>query len=142
MTALGRVVRAGVRRRRTQSVAVGLAALVATTCSVLGGSLLVASRAPFEQAFDGQHGAHLTARFDGARASADQLAATAHAPGVTAAAGPYRTVTVDPEPGSGTDLPPGITMAPMTVTGRAAPPQGSTTSLCSKGVGRSSRARW
>ncbi|MFF2746336.1 FtsX-like permease family protein [Kitasatospora sp. NPDC058048] len=120
MTALGRVVRAGVRRRRTQSVAVGLAALVATTCSVLGGSLLVASRAPFEQAFDGQHGAHLTARFDGARASADQLAATAHAPGVTAAAGPYRTVTVDPEPGSGTDLPPGITMAPMTVTGRAA----------------------
>ncbi|MFD0405188.1 FtsX-like permease family protein [Kitasatospora sp. NPDC127116] len=120
MTALGRVVRAGVRRRRTQSVAVGLAALVATTCSVLGGSLLVASRAPFEQAFVGQHGAHLTARFDGARASADQLAATAHAPGVTAAAGPYRTVTVDPEPGSGTDLPPGITMAPMTVTGRAA----------------------
>lgn len=40
MTALGRAVRAGVRRSRTQSVAIGLAALVATTCSVLGGSAL------------------------------------------------------------------------------------------------------
>ncbi|MFE4520142.1 FtsX-like permease family protein [Kitasatospora sp. NPDC056783] len=119
MSALGRVVRAGVRRRRTQSVAVGLAALVATTCSVLGGSLLVASQAPFDQAFDDQRGAHLTARFDAAGVSADQLVATAHAPGVTAAAGPYRTVTVDPEPGPGLDLPPGVTMAPMAVTGRA-----------------------
>ncbi|MFD8782886.1 FtsX-like permease family protein [Kitasatospora sp. NPDC059599] len=120
MTALGRVVRAGVRRRRTQSVAVGLAAMVATTCSVLGGSLLVASQAPFDRAFDRQHGAHLTARFDGTRTDAGQLAAAVHAAGVTAAAGPFRTVTVDPEPGPGTDagVPPGLTMAPMTVTGR------------------------
>ncbi|MEU9040940.1 MULTISPECIES: FtsX-like permease family protein [unclassified Kitasatospora] len=124
MSALGRVVRAGVRRRRTQSVAIGLAAMVATTCSVLGGSLLVASQAPFDQAFEGQHGAHLTARFDGARASADQLAATAHAPGVTAAAGPFRTVTVDPEPGPGTDVPPGAIMEPMTVAGRARAAEG------------------
>ncbi|MBD0673191.1 ABC transporter permease, partial [Streptomyces sp. CBMA156] len=114
------MVRAGVRRRRTQSAAVGLAALVATTCSVLGGSLLVASQAPFDRAFDGQHGAHLTARFDGTRTDAAQLAATAHAAGVTATAGPYRTVTVDPGPGPGLDLPPGVTMSPMTVTGRAA----------------------
>ncbi|WBP90106.1 ABC transporter permease [Kitasatospora cathayae] len=119
MSALGRVVRAGVRRRRTQSVAVGLAALVATTCSVLGGSLLVASEAPFDQAFDGQHGAHLTARFDGTRVSADQLAATGHAAGVTASAGPFRTVTVDPEPGPGSTVMAGVTMSSMTVTGRA-----------------------
>ncbi|MFF2081391.1 FtsX-like permease family protein [Kitasatospora sp. NPDC058162] len=119
MTALGRVVRAGVRRRRTQSVAIGLSALVATTCSVLGGSLLVASQAPFDQAFDGQHGAHLTVTFDGTRASADRLAATAHATGVTAAAGPFRTVTVDPEPGVGSTAPAGLTMSPMTVAGRA-----------------------
>ncbi|MBV2155171.1 ABC transporter permease [Kitasatospora sp. SUK 42] len=119
MSALGRVVRAGVRRHRTQSIAVGLAALVATTCSVLGGSLLVASEAPFDQAFDGQHGAHLTARFDGTRASADQLAATAHAAGVTDAAGPFRTVTVDPEPGPGSTVPAGMVMSPMTVAGRA-----------------------
>ncbi|MEV7184366.1 FtsX-like permease family protein [Kitasatospora sp. NPDC093102] len=124
MTALGRVVRAGVRRRRTQSVAVGLAAMVATTCSVLGGSLLVASQDPFDQAFDGQHGAHLTARFDGARASAEQIAATAHVPGVTAAAGPFRTVTVDPEPGPGANVPVGATMEPMTVAGRADPAGG------------------
>ncbi|MET8622720.1 FtsX-like permease family protein [Kitasatospora sp. NPDC004669] len=119
MTALGRVVRAGVRRRRTQSIAIGLSALVATTCSVLGGSLLVASEAPFDQAFDGQHGAHLTARFDGTRASADRLAATAHAAGVTQAAGPFRTVTVDPEPGPGSTVPAGLAMSPMTVAGRA-----------------------
>ncbi|MEU6970475.1 FtsX-like permease family protein [Kitasatospora aureofaciens] len=119
MSALGRVVRAGVRRRRTQSVVVGLAAMVATTCSVLGGSLLVASEAPFDQAFAGQHGAHLTAQFDGARVSADQLAATGHATGVTATAGPFRTVTVDPEPGAGSTVPAGLTMPPMTVAGRA-----------------------
>ncbi|MER7771496.1 FtsX-like permease family protein [Kitasatospora sp. NPDC096140] len=111
--------RAGVRRRRTQSVAVGLAAMVATTCSVLGGSLLVASQAPFDRAFDRQHGAHLTARFDGTRTDAGQLAAAAHAAGVTVAAGPFRTLTVDPEPGPGSSVPPGVTMAPMTVTGRA-----------------------
>ncbi|MFF7989142.1 FtsX-like permease family protein [Kitasatospora xanthocidica] len=124
MSALGRVVRAGVRRHRTQSVAVGLSALVATTCSVLGGSLLVASQAPFDRAFDGRHGAHLTARFDGTRTDAGRLAATAHAAGVTAAAGPFRTVTVDPEPGPDSGVPAGVTMAPMTVTGRAAPAAG------------------
>ncbi|WP_031071592.1 ABC transporter permease [Streptomyces sp. NRRL WC-3742] len=122
MSALGRVVRAGVRRRRTQSVAVGLAAMVATTCSVLGGSLLVASQAPFDRAFDGQHGAHLTARFDGSRTSAEKLAATAHAPGVAQAAGPYRTVTVDPEPvAPKIPIPAGMSMSPMTVAGRAQP---------------------
>ncbi|KJS62130.1 FtsX-like permease family protein [Streptomyces rubellomurinus] len=124
MSALGRVVRAGVRRRRTQSVAVGLAALVATTCSVLGGSLLVASRAPFDQAFDGQRGAHLTARFDGARTGADQLAATAHAAGVTAAVGPFRTLTLDPEPTPGEHTPAGAQLPPMAVAGRAEPAGG------------------
>ncbi|MFI9361937.1 FtsX-like permease family protein [Kitasatospora sp. NPDC053057] len=124
MSALGRVVRAGVRRRRTQSIAVGLSALVATSCSVLGGSLLVASEAPFDQAFDGQHGAHLTARFDGTRANADQLAATGHAAGVTATAGPFRTVTVDPEPGPGSTVMPGLTLMPMTVAGRASATDG------------------
>ncbi|MFJ9694769.1 FtsX-like permease family protein [Kitasatospora sp. NPDC101183] len=125
MSALGRVVRAGVRRRRTQSVAVGLAAMVATTCSVLGGSLLVASQAPFDQAFDAQHGAHLTARFDGSRTSAEQLAATAHAAGVAEAAGPFRTVTVDPEWVTPKfPVPQGATMSPMAVAGRAEPAGG------------------
>lgn len=124
-SALGRVVSAGVRRRRTQSVAVGLAAMVATTCSVLGGSLLIASQAPFDRAFDGQHGSHLTARFDGARTSAGQLAATAHAPGVAEAAGPYRTVTLDPEPvAPRIPVPAGTSMSPMTVAGRAEPAEG------------------
>ena len=65
MTALGRVVRGGVGRRRVQTVVIGLSAAMAVTSAVLGGSLLVASAAPFDTAFAAQHGAHLTARFDG-----------------------------------------------------------------------------
>ena len=46
--------------------------------------------APFDHAFAAQHGAHLTAQFDAAKATAGAVAATAHAAGVTAAAGPFR----------------------------------------------------
>ncbi|WP_084729272.1 ABC transporter permease [Streptacidiphilus neutrinimicus] len=118
MSALGRVIRAGVRRRRVQTAVTGLAAMMAVTASVLGGSLLVASDAPFEHAFVRQHGAHLAAQFDSAGASADRLGATAHAAGVTAAAGPFRTVTADPSGGPGLDLPADVTMDPMKLVGR------------------------
>ncbi|WP_084701589.1 ABC transporter permease [Streptacidiphilus anmyonensis] len=119
MSALGRVMRAGVRRRRVQTAVTGLAAMMAATASVLGGSLLVASNAPFDHAFAQQHGAHLAAQFDAAKATAEQLRATAHASGVSAAAGPYRTVTADPSGGPGLDLPAGMTMDPMKLVGRS-----------------------
>ena len=77
MSALGRVVRSGVGRRRVQTVVIGLVVMIAVTAAVLGGSLMVASRAPFDRAFAQQHGAHLTAQFDAAKTTAAQLAASA-----------------------------------------------------------------
>lgn len=118
MSGLGRVVRSGVRRRRVQTVVTGLATMMAVTVSVLGGSLLVASDGPFDRAFAGQHGAHLVAQFDAGRVDsggsaggggggAARLAASAHATGVTAAAGPFATATLDPHGGPELHLPAG-----------------------------------
>ncbi|MFK4190083.1 FtsX-like permease family protein [Streptomyces sparsogenes] len=114
MSALGQVVRSGVRRRRTQNAVIGLAITVAVTASVLCASLLVASRAPFADAFAEQRGAHLSVQYDAAKATAARLAATADAPGVTAAAGPFPTATATPSLDGG-ELP------PMSVVGRADP---------------------
>jgi putative ABC transport system permease protein len=114
MSALGRVVRSGVGRRRVQTVVIGLVAMIAVTAAVLGGSLMVASSAPFDRAFAQQHGAHLAAQFDATRTTAAQLSASAHATGVTAAAGPFRTATITPV----NDFGP---RRPMTVAGRADP---------------------
>lgn len=120
MSALGRVVRAGVGRRRVQTTVLVMTTLVAVTASVLALGLLAASRAPFDQAFARQHGAHLTGRFDGTKATAAQLAATARAPGVTAAAGPFRTLSVRPRTASASDfVPAGVDLPPLTVVGRA-----------------------
>jgi putative ABC transport system permease protein len=121
MSGLGKVVRSGVRRRKVQTLVTGLAATMAVTASVLGGSLLVASNGPFDQAFARQHGAHLTAQFDAGRTTAAQLSASGHAAGVTAASGPFRTATVNPRDGSDAELPAGMSLPPMTAVGRADP---------------------
>ncbi|MEV8441790.1 ABC transporter permease [Actinosynnema sp. NPDC051121] len=113
MSALGRVVRSGVARRRVQTVVIGLATTMAVTSSVLGGALLVASTAPFDDAFAEQRGAHLSARFDAAKATPEQL--TAPVPGVTASAGPFPVTTVTPS-----DEGPGDP-SPLTVAGRSDP---------------------
>ncbi|MFJ6895080.1 ABC transporter permease [Streptomyces hokutonensis] len=112
MSVLGRVIGSGMARRRVQTLVIGLATLLAVTASVLGGALLVSSEAPFEKAFERQHGAQLTAQFDASRATAAQLAASARASGVTAAAGPFPTATVTPGFG-------GHGGAPLSVAGRA-----------------------
>ncbi|MFI8287950.1 FtsX-like permease family protein [Streptomyces sp. NPDC085614] len=115
MSGLGRVVRSGVGRRRVQTLVIGLAAMMAVAASVLGGSLLVVSGAPFDDAFAGQRGAHLSVEFDAGAVGAGQLARSADAAGVSAAAGPFRTATVSPRSdGAG----PGW---PMTVVGRGDP---------------------
>ncbi|MFB6817646.1 FtsX-like permease family protein [Streptomyces sp. NPDC056347] len=114
MNALGKVVRSGVGRRRVQTLVIGLATMMAVAASVLGGSLLVVSGAPFEDAFARQHGAHLSVRFDAGRVSTGQLSASKDAEGVSGAAGPFRTATVVPRVGGG----PGW---PMTVVGRGDP---------------------
>ncbi|MFJ6569470.1 ABC transporter permease [Streptomyces sp. NPDC091292] len=118
MSALGKVVRSGVGRRRVQTLVIGLATLMAVAASVLGGSLLVVSGAPFDDAFAQQHGAHLSVEFDAGRVSAGQLSKTEDAEGVSGAAGPFRTATVTPRmDGAG----PGW---PMTVVGRGDPGRG------------------
>jgi len=129
MSALGRVVRSGVGRRRVQTIVIGLVVLIAVTSAVLGGSLLVAANAPFERAFAQQHGAHLTAQFDGGKITAAQLSDSAQAAGVTAAAGPFQTASINPVDDHGRDIP------PMTVVGRA-DPSGSSVDAVSLTAGR------
>ncbi|MFE7565951.1 ABC transporter permease [Streptomyces sp. NPDC057539] len=116
MSALGKVVRSGVSRRRVQTLVIGLATMMAVAASVLGGTLLVVSGAPFDDAFAKQHGAHLSMRFDASKVSAGQLSKSKEAEGVSGAAGPFRTATVTPRVnGAG----PGGPM--MTVVGRGDP---------------------
>ncbi|MEW2485036.1 FtsX-like permease family protein [Streptomyces sp. NPDC048411] len=112
MSGLGKVVRSGVRRRRVQTLVIGLATMMAVAASVLGGSLLVVSGAPFDDAFAKQHGAHLSVQFDAGKVSAGQLSKSKDAEGVSSAAGPFRTATVTPRSdGAGPAW-------PMTVVGR------------------------
>ena len=119
MSALGRVVRSGVGRRRVQTVVIALATMMAVTAAVLGGTLVVASSGPFDRAFAQQHGAHLTAQFDAGKVTAEQLSASAHAAGVTATAGPFPTATVTPR-----DAATDEDLSPMTVAGRGNPDAG------------------
>ncbi|TVT40789.1 FtsX-like permease family protein [Amycolatopsis rhizosphaerae] len=120
MSALGKVVRAGTGRRRGQTVVMVLTTMMAVTASILAAGLLVASQAPFDTAFAGQRGAHLTARFDAGKVTAAQLEATAMVAGVTAVAGPFPVLSLRPSPGESADgLPPGLRLEPMTFVGRA-----------------------
>ncbi|MFC9909329.1 ABC transporter permease [Streptomyces sp. NPDC127197] len=114
MSALAKVVRSGVRRRRVQTLVIGLATMMAVAASVLGGTLLVVSGAPFDDAFAKQNGAHLSVQFDAGKVSAGQLSKSKDAEGVSSAAGPFRTATVTPR----ADGSPGW---PMTVVGRGDP---------------------
>lgn len=115
MSVLGKVVRSGVGRRRVQTLAIGLATMMAVAASVLGGSLLMVSGAPFDDAFAKRHGAHLSMQFDAGEVGAGQLSKSGHAGEVSSAAGPFRTATVTPRPDGAS---PGW---PMTVVGRGDP---------------------
>jgi putative ABC transport system permease protein len=113
MSALTRVVRSGVGRRRVQTIVIGLVVMIAVTSAVLGGSLMVASQGPFDRAFRQQQGAHLTAQFDAGTVTQTQLAASADATGVVAAAGPFPTAQVELADSMGRPVP------PLNVVGRA-----------------------
>jgi putative ABC transport system permease protein len=104
--AVGRAGWAAVRRRRLQSMVVGVVVLLSSGTAVLALGLLVASSGPFDRAFARQDGAHATAGFDAAEVTAAALAATASRAGVTAAAGPFETVNAPLLSGS-MPLPPG-----------------------------------
>ncbi|MDG4834017.1 FtsX-like permease family protein [Solwaraspora sp. WMMD1047] len=120
MSALARVVRSGVGRRRVQTVVIGLVVMIAVTSAVLGGSLMVASQGPFDRAFTQQKGAHLAATIDAGAVDAGtvteaQLAASASAAGVAASAGPFPTAQLELTSPEGHPLP------ALTVVGRADP---------------------
>jgi putative ABC transport system permease protein len=120
MSALSKVVRAGVGRRRIQTAVMMLTTMMAVTASVLAAGLLVAAQASFDQSFDGQRGAHLTAQFDGNKATSAQIAATAHVSGVTAGAGPYPVLSLQAHVGANhSGMPVGDRLPPMTIVGRA-----------------------
>ena len=96
---------AAVRRHRVQSVIIAAVVLLSSATAVLGLGLLVASDAPFDQAFQRQHGAHAAASFE---ASATGLQSSAGRPGVTAAAGPFDTFTAEPSAGDIALMPSGL----------------------------------
>jgi putative ABC transport system permease protein len=107
-----------------QAFVIGLVALVSTGASVLALALIVDSNAPFDTAFGAQHGADVTVTVDAAKATTAQLIATRRLSGVTAAAGPFATVTTSlrlslpaPAPGPGAEF----TLPPLTLAGRASP---------------------
>ncbi|NUR71930.1 MAG: FtsX-like permease family protein [Hamadaea sp.] len=124
MSSLSKVVRSGVGRRRVQTVVIGLATFMAVAAAVLAGSLLVASTAPFDRGFTDQHGAHLSALFDGTTVTESQAAATAAASGVAESSGPFQVVTQTPNLGEGGGGDGAFELQPLTIAGRAQPTSG------------------
>ncbi|MFI6283260.1 FtsX-like permease family protein [Streptomyces sp. NPDC051018] len=122
MSAVWRAARATVRRRRVQTLVIGLVVFSSTIAVVVAVGLLEAVSAPFDRAFAAQRGAHSVAVFDPARATPAQLARTADRSGVEAAAGPFAQASITvPEPAAGDTRVPGLMPGPLTVTGRADP---------------------
>lgn len=103
---LVRVVRSGVGRRRVQTVVIAIATMMAVAAAVVAGSLMVVSNAPFDHAFAAQKGAHLTAEFDPAKVTAEQLGATGQVDTVSASAGPYPSTVIEATDSSGRRPPP------------------------------------
>jgi putative ABC transport system permease protein len=116
VSAVWRVARAAVRRRRLQTIVVGLVVAVSTATIVLALGLLTSAAAPFDQAYEQQHGAHLEVTFDSALVSPAEVAATADRRGVEGAAGPFGQVVLD-----SSITPEGRQLSPLATVGRADP---------------------
>ncbi|KQV19223.1 MULTISPECIES: FtsX-like permease family protein [unclassified Kitasatospora] len=116
MSAVWRASRAAVKRRRLQTVVIGLVVFCSTATVLLALGLLDAVSNPFDRAFEKQRGAHQVVLFDAAKVSAGQLAETAGRPGVAAAAGPFDQATARLE-----KSPPGVGSGAFRVVGRADP---------------------
>src|SRR5258708_27540715 len=112
-----RAARGGLAGRRVQALVIGLVVLISTAASALALGLLVDANAPFDQGFAAQHGAHLVATVDSARATAAQLA---RVPGVTAESGPYPEATVTGQ-ASFKGAPGVFRLPPVTLAGRSSP---------------------
>ncbi|TDD76667.1 ABC transporter permease [Actinomadura darangshiensis] len=118
MSAVWAASRAGVRRRRLQAVSIGVVVALSTATLVFGLGLLAASNSLFDDAFAKARGAHATVTFDTGKTTAGQVAATAHASGVAAAAGPFQAAFLPRSPGMG----PGVVGEDgILIAGRAEP---------------------
>jgi putative ABC transport system permease protein len=121
---LRKVARAGAYHRRLQSLVLILVTMGSVTAALLAVQLLVGTNAPFDQGFARQNGSELTVRFDTAQATSTvaRIAATAHADGVTAAAGPYPQTQIGEYTASANSgVPAGVVLPPITLVGRTGP---------------------
>jgi putative ABC transport system permease protein len=80
---------ADVRRHRLQTLVVFLISGLAMAVGAMGGTLLTQSSSSYDRAFSELAGPHLVVVFDGRALTREQIAATATAPGITSAAGPW-----------------------------------------------------
>ncbi|MFE7132480.1 ABC transporter permease [Streptomyces sp. NPDC057638] len=94
MRAVWRAARAAVRRRRLQTLVIGLVTLVSTGSIVVALGLVDAASAPFDTVFAQQRGPHVVATYDPARVSDEKLARAVRDPSVAAVAGPYGQASV------------------------------------------------
>jgi putative ABC transport system permease protein len=115
------VARAAVRRRRTQTAMIGVIVALCTATMLVGLALLAAVSGPFDRSFAELRGAHATAEFDSAKVTEDQVAATAHAAGVVASAGPFPVAVAAAKLSAG---PGGISGGSMRIAGRTDPAGG------------------
>ena len=83
----------GAMRHKVQAFVLFMVLLVSTASAALGLGLIVASNAPYNHAFAAQKGADVTLVVNADKATAAQLTASEHAAGVTAASGPFTTVS-------------------------------------------------
>jgi putative ABC transport system permease protein len=104
----------GILRHKVQAFVIVAVLFISTASATLGLALIDANNSPFTRAFAAQHGADATVTVNPARATAGQLAATAHAAGVTAMAGPFDETSIPLDPQG---YPPGAT----TLVARSAP---------------------
>jgi putative ABC transport system permease protein len=84
----------GIFRHKVQAFVLCMVLLVSTASATLGLALLEANNGPFNHAFARQNGADVTIAVNALQVTAAELSATAHASGVTAAAGPFPQVPV------------------------------------------------
>ena len=121
MSALSRVARSGVTRRRLQTLVLAVTTMTAVAAGVLAAGLLVASKAPFDQGFARQLGAHLAVELDAGTVTPTMAAATAQVSPVSAAAGPYPMVTTTVKAPATESYPDGFDLPPISVVGRDSP---------------------
>jgi putative ABC transport system permease protein len=90
---------ADARRHRLQTLVVFVIAALAISVGAMGGTLLLQTSNPYDQAFADLAGPHLVAVFDARNVTSDQVAATAGLAGVTATAGPWVAAEIPFEKG-------------------------------------------